>query len=166
MSLLTPLGLLGLVGLIVLIIIYIIKPNYQNKIISSTYIWKLSLRYRKKKIPMNKLRNILLFICQLAILAGAAFISMGVLVSALTENQFIAAFGTMAMIIPFLFASSLNTYINNEFVRAILSGISITARYASFAAGIFDWAALLYYFSLCGVFLFLTVRVLEKRRWS
>ena len=74
MSLLAPLGLLGLIGIVALIIIYIIKPNYQNKIISSTYIWKLSLRYRKKKIPMNKLRNILLFICQLAILAGAAFI--------------------------------------------------------------------------------------------
>ena len=40
MSWLTPLGLLGLIGLIVLIIIYIIKPIFQNKIISSTYVWK------------------------------------------------------------------------------------------------------------------------------
>ncbi len=110
---------------------------------------------------------VIYFCCVFAVLlGGAAFIAMGVFVSALTENQFIAAFGTMAMIIPFLFASSLNSYINNELVRAILSGISITARYTSFAAGIFDWAALLYYFSLCGTFLFLTVRVLEKRRWS
>ena len=38
MSWLTPLGFLGLIGLIILIIIYIIKPNYQNKIISSTVI--------------------------------------------------------------------------------------------------------------------------------
>ncbi len=110
---------------------------------------------------------VIYFCCVFSVLlGGAAFIAMGVFVSALTENQFIAAFGTMAMIIPFLFASSLNSYINNELVRAILSGISITARYTSFAAGIFDWAALLYYFSLCGTFLFLTVRVLEKRRWS
>ncbi len=74
MSLLTPLGLLGLVGLIVLIIIYIIKPNYQSKFISSTYIWKLSLKYRKKKIPISKLRNIILFICQVLILTAAAFV--------------------------------------------------------------------------------------------
>ena len=46
MTLLTPLGLLGLIGIIVLIIIYIIKPNYQQKFISSTYVWKLSLKYR------------------------------------------------------------------------------------------------------------------------
>ena len=37
MSWLTPLGFLGLIGLIVLILIYIIKPNYQQKFISSTY---------------------------------------------------------------------------------------------------------------------------------
>lgn len=74
MSWLTPLGLLGLSGLIALIIIYIIKPIYQNKIISSTYIWKLSLRYRKKKIPVSKLRNILIFICQVLIITSIAFI--------------------------------------------------------------------------------------------
>ena len=45
MNLLTPLGLIGLISLIALIIIYIIKPNYQNKIISSTFVWKLSLKY-------------------------------------------------------------------------------------------------------------------------
>lgn len=74
MSLLTPLGLLGLIGLIVLLIIYIIKPNYQNKVISSTFVWHLSLRYRKKKIPINKLRNIILIICQVLIISISAFI--------------------------------------------------------------------------------------------
>lgn len=74
MNLLAPLGLLGLIGIIILIIIYIIKPNYQSKFISSTFIWKLSLKYKRKKIPLSKLRNIILFICQVLILASAAFI--------------------------------------------------------------------------------------------
>lgn len=74
MTWLTPLGFLGLIGLIVLIIIYIIKPNYQNKIISSTFIWKLSLKLRKKKIPISKLRNILLFICQVLAITAASLI--------------------------------------------------------------------------------------------
>ena len=72
MSWLTPLGFLGLAGLIALIIIYIIKPNYQLKIISSTFIWKLSLKLRRKKIPINKLRNILIFICQFLIITSTA----------------------------------------------------------------------------------------------
>ena len=68
MSWLAPIGFLGLLGLVALIIIYIIKPNFQNKVISSTFIWKLSLKFRKKRLPMNKLNNILLFLCQCLIL--------------------------------------------------------------------------------------------------
>jgi hypothetical protein len=74
MTLLYPLGLLGLIGLIVLIIIYIIKPNYQQKFVSTTFVWKLSLKYRKKRIPISKLRNILLIICQVLILSICAMI--------------------------------------------------------------------------------------------
>jgi hypothetical protein len=74
MSWLTPIGFLGLIGLIVLLIIYLIKPNYQNKQISSTFVWKLSLKYRKKKLPISKLRNILLVICQCLIITACAFI--------------------------------------------------------------------------------------------
>ena len=74
MSLLAPLGLLGLIGILILILIYIIKPNHQTRFISSTYIWKLSLRYRKKRIPLSKFRNIILFICQVLILTAAAFV--------------------------------------------------------------------------------------------
>lgn len=74
MKLLTPLGLLGLLGVVALIIIYIIRPNFQQKSISSTYIWKLSLKYRKKKVPISKLRNILIIICQILSLIACAFI--------------------------------------------------------------------------------------------
>ncbi|MGN1095512.1 MAG: ABC transporter permease [Eubacteriales bacterium] len=107
------------------------------------------------------------FCCVFAtLLVGAAFISIGIFVSSLTENQFIAAFGTMAAIMLLVLISNLNSYINNEFLRAVLSGLSVTARYSGFASGVFDWPALLYYVSISGVFIFLTVRALEKRRWS
>ena len=74
MRLLLPLGLLALVGILVLLLIYLIKPNFQQKLVSSTYIWKLSLKYRKRKIPLSKLRNILLVACQVLIITAIAFI--------------------------------------------------------------------------------------------
>lgn len=74
MTLLAPLGLLGLLGVLVLIIIYILRPNYQQKMVPSTYIWKLSLKYRKKRLPTSKLRNILLILCQVLILISCAAI--------------------------------------------------------------------------------------------
>lgn len=61
-GLMTVLGLLGLIGIPILIIIYIIKPKYQERKISSTYIWKLSLKYRKRKIPLQWLKSLLLIV--------------------------------------------------------------------------------------------------------
>ncbi len=74
MSWLTPLGFLGLIGILVLILIYILKPNFQQKFISSTFVWELSLKYRRKKIPINKVRNILLFLCQVLVITACALI--------------------------------------------------------------------------------------------
>ena len=59
-----------------------------------------------------------------------------------------------------------NTYIDSAFVRMVLDWISVLSRYDRFAYGLFDFSALLYYVSLVGVFLFLTVRIYEKRRWG
>ena len=73
-KLLVPLGLLGLIGILILIIIYIIKPNYQQKFISSTFVWKLSLKYRKKRLPTSKWRNLIIIICQILMLALCALI--------------------------------------------------------------------------------------------
>ena len=100
------------------------------------------------------------------LLIGAAFIAVGEFISSLTENQFLAAFGTIAAICLLVFAQTINSYINSEFIRRIFSAISVTSRYTYFMYGIFDWSALIYYVSLIAAFLFLTVRVFEKRRWS
>ena len=74
MSWLTPVGFLGFIGLLILLLIYILKPNFQNKFISSTFVWKLSLKFKKKRIPISKLRNILLIICQILAVCTCAFI--------------------------------------------------------------------------------------------
>ncbi len=72
MYLLIPLGLLGLLSILVLILIYIIKPKYHEKAVSSTYIWRLSLKYQKKKVPLQWLKRSLLFVLQLLILTSLA----------------------------------------------------------------------------------------------
>ncbi|MDR1094067.1 MAG: BatA and WFA domain-containing protein [Clostridiales bacterium] len=73
MNLLIPLGLLGLIGLIILIFIYILKPKYEEKILSSTLIWKLSLKYIKRKAPWQWLKNSVIFLLQFLTVALLAF---------------------------------------------------------------------------------------------
>ncbi len=69
-----PLGLLGLLSLIGLILIYLIKPNLQQRFLSSTYIWRVMLKKRKRKVPIQPIRNIIIFVCQALALTMLAFI--------------------------------------------------------------------------------------------
>jgi len=104
--------------------------------------------------------------CIALLLVGAAFIALGLLISALTENQMVAAVGTLAASALLLGASLANSYINFAPLRRVLSWISIYSRFANFNKGYFDIAALIYYASFAFVCLFVTVRIYEKRRWA
>lgn len=48
----------------------------------------------------------------------------------------------------------------------IMEAISVFDRFTTFVYGVFDLTAVVYYLSIIAVFLFLTVQVMEKRRWS
>ena len=99
-------------------------------------------------------------------LVGSCFVAIGIFMSSLTENQLAAAVATMGVLFFLLIMSFANSYIDLYVFRYVIDWLSIYARYQNFTAGIFDYNALLYYASICFVFLFLTVRVYEKRRWA
>ena len=65
MTVLYPLGLLGLLGIPVLILIYIIKSKYTEQTVSSTYLWKLSEHFLKKKNPLSRLTGLISLILQI-----------------------------------------------------------------------------------------------------
>ncbi len=100
------------------------------------------------------------------IFIGAAFIAIGTFISSLCENQLAAAVITMATVVGIIGIGLFSSFIDAYAVRLVLAWISITDRFASFSSGIFDIGAVVYFSSLIFVFLFLTVRVYEKRRWS
>ncbi|MBP3375992.1 MAG: ABC transporter permease [Clostridia bacterium] len=100
------------------------------------------------------------------ILIGAAFIAIGTLISSLCENQLASAVITMAVVVGFIGIGIFASFIDLYEIRLVLSWISITGRFNNFAKGVFDIGAAVYFASLIFVFLFLTVRVYEKRRWS
>ncbi len=100
------------------------------------------------------------------ILVGAAFIAVGMLISTLTENQLASAVVSVAVLLVMIILGFVNSYISNYAVRFVIDWISVLSRFSYFGYGLFDFSALLYYLSLCSVFIFLTVRVYEKRRWG
>lgn len=74
MSFYNPLALCGLLAVPVLIFIYIIKNRYVEQVVSSTYIWTLSEKFLKRRLPINKLVGILSLILQILMVI---FISFG-----------------------------------------------------------------------------------------
>ena len=99
-------------------------------------------------------------------LVGSSFIAIGIFMSSLTENQLAAAVATIGALLFLLIMNFANSFIDLYVFRYVIDWLSIYARYQNFTQGIFDYNALLYYASICFVFLFLTVRVYEKRRWA
>ena len=65
MTFLYPLGLLGLIGVPIFIIVYLIKNRYTEQTIASTYLWRLSEKFIKRKNPFSRLTGIISLILQL-----------------------------------------------------------------------------------------------------
>ena len=107
------------------------------------------------------------FGCLIAmLLLGMCFIAVGIFVSTLTESTVTASIGTMTILLVFVVAAIFNNLIDSYVIRSVLSWISVYSRYVNFTYGIFDIAAAVYYVSITAVFLFLAVRVYERRRYA
>ncbi len=152
-------------------------------------------------------------------LMGCALISVGLFLSALTENQLMAGLLSFFVLLLNYFATGLANYVSSAsyasfmvlmilgliaalLVRfmtkntvaalvfaviadggmlvcyllnsgwfsgisgTVLNAVSIFSRLGSFINGVFDFRAIVYFLSVIGIFLFLTVQALEKRRWN
>ncbi len=99
-------------------------------------------------------------------LLGGVFVAIGLFVSALTENQLIAAVSTFGIIILMFCLNLVQTYIGSPAVRYVISWFSIIERFSYFTNGIFSLPSIIYYISMIFIFLFVTVQVYEKRRWG
>ena len=97
---------------------------------------------------------------------AAVYISIGVFISSLTENQLISAIATLAVFALLLILDLCYNLVNTSWIKAVLYWLSIYRRYNTFIMGVFSLADFVYYISVTAVFLFLTVRMLEKKRWS
>lgn len=108
------------------------------------------------------------------VLIGAAFIAIGMFISAFFEDQLAAAITTIGVILFMVLVGYVNQLTDAEgnkiisvyAVRFVLDWISVLSRFGNFSYGIFDFASVLYYFSIAGVFIFMTVRVYDRRRWA
>lgn len=100
------------------------------------------------------------------LLLGGVVIAIGLLISCLTESQFIAALGSFIASLMLLLLDNLKTIFNSSLVDAIVNFLSVNQRYTSFAAGVIQYDDVIFFLTWQALFLFLTVRLLDRKRWN
>ena len=100
------------------------------------------------------------------LLLGVSLIAIGMFISSMTENQVIAAVGGFAVALLLMLIDMFGQVFTQPWVLTVINALSFFKRYSSFSLGIFEYSSVLFFISVCAVFIFLTVRVYEKRRWS
>ncbi|MCI9272550.1 MAG: ABC transporter permease [Clostridiales bacterium] len=99
-------------------------------------------------------------------LLGAALIAIGMFISALTENQVIAAIGGFVVAIFVTLIDTIANAIPVAFISKIIASMSFNAHYNNFTVGILDLSGVVFFLSVIALFVFLTTRIFEKKRWS
>lgn len=97
---------------------------------------------------------------------GAAMIAIGVFISSLTVSQVISAIATFAVSIFILLMGQLASLASGTFVATVVEWLSFDTRYAYFTQGIFNISSAVFFLSVVAIFVFLTARRLESKRWS
>ncbi|MDR1600771.1 MAG: ABC transporter permease [Oscillospiraceae bacterium] len=99
-------------------------------------------------------------------LMGGCFIAIGTLVSASTENQVSAAVISIGVNFFIWVVDSVIYVVPAQFISTALQWFSLYERYDPFARAQLGFSGILYFLSFIVVFLFLTIRVIDKRRWG
>lgn len=101
------------------------------------------------------------------ILMAALYTAIGIFFSSLTESSLIAAIiGVVTFAALYFFGGFVNLPVLPKVVSNVLSVVDITKYYNMFYSELLSPQPFVYFISLTGLFLFLTVRVIEARRWK
>jgi ABC-2 type transport system permease protein len=99
-------------------------------------------------------------------LYGGATLAVGLVFSALTESQILAAFLGMVVLLLLYFAESIGQIVSNIDLAEIIFNLTLQGHFVpSFAEGVIRGEDIVYYAGLIVVMLYIAVRLVESRRW-
>lgn len=101
-------------------------------------------------------------------LVGGLFISLGCFASAITRSQTVAAMVTLVLGVTLFALAWLAREVpeSDELRSQVVNYFALFKHMGDFARGVVGTQPILFYVSLTGFFLFLTLRAVESRRWK
>lgn len=99
------------------------------------------------------------------LLLGLAFLGFGMFASALTRNQIVAwIVGAVPLMLFVWFAAAFVQQAEGP-VRVALQQVNVLRHLDQFNRGLVTLESVTFFLAVCGLFLFLSVKVVESRRW-
>lgn len=98
------------------------------------------------------------------VLAGLTFLAIGLFTSSLSDNQIIAGLAGFGILLSYWLLGWVANSMGGK-MGEIISNLSLLKYYQDFNKGVIDIKSIIFYLSNMGVFLFLTIRHMEARRW-
>src|SRR6266566_6280340 len=98
------------------------------------------------------------------LLMGGCFISVGLLISSLTNNQIIAGMATFGVFLLLWVVNWIGSF-SGPTVDKITQYLSIIDHFDDFGKGVIDTSHLVYYISFISFGLFLTAKSVDSERW-
>jgi ABC-2 type transport system permease protein len=99
------------------------------------------------------------------LLLGSFFLAIGVLASALTRNQIVAAISAFALTLLVFFVGFVSGLVDEPRLQQATDYLSVIDHMDEFRRGIVDTRRLVYYLSGTCLFLFVASRALEDKKW-
>ena len=102
------------------------------------------------------------------LMVGSLYMSIGCFASALTRNQAVAAVSGFALGAALFFAGFFSYFAGDrtDWLSQLARHISLANHMESFTRGVIDLGSIVFFLSLTGLFLYLTHKVVESRRWK
>ncbi|HHX43751.1 MAG TPA: ABC transporter permease subunit [Chloroflexi bacterium] len=99
------------------------------------------------------------------LLLGSALLAIGVFASSVTQNQVVAAVLGMGITLLLWLSGALVDFVGG-WLQDVVAYVPVFDHYFDFVRGLVDTRHIIYYISVVVLFLFLSTRVLEARRWK
>ena len=102
------------------------------------------------------------------LMVGCLYMSIGCFASALTRNQAVAAVSGFALGAALFFTGFFSYFAGDrtDWLSQLARHISLANHMESLTRGVVDLGAIVFFLSLTGLFLYLTHKVVESRRWK
>jgi len=97
-------------------------------------------------------------------LAGAVYSSVGTFASSITDNQVVAFIIGIFIVLVFFLMDKMLMFVP-VYLTGIIQYLSVDYHLSNISRGVIDSRNLVYFTSVVGFFLFMTVRILEMRKW-